>query len=178
MKRNITKIFLASALFVSILVGSYSCATDDTLSELEVRRMIEEALRENNANLEFTQWEIVNIEAKQSDWQWNEQERLYQAIYPLPELTEFIYENGAVLGYLFLGQQGVDEVQKILPYVHTYYSTDDGGNITETFTETISYDVMYQSGGNSDVAFFIQASDVYEDTTAPQTYNFRLVLIW
>jgi hypothetical protein len=178
MKRNITKIFLASALFVSILVGSYSCATDDTLSELEVRRMIEEALRENNSNLEFTQWEIVNIEAKQSDWQWNEQGRLYRAIYPLPELTEFIYENGAVLGYLFLGQQGEDEVQKILPYVHTYYSTDDGGNITETFTETISYDVMYQSGGNSDVAFFIQASDVYEDTTAPQTYNFRLVLIW
>src|SRR5690554_5533098 len=50
MKRNITKILLASALFVFILAGSYSCATDDTLSELEVRRMIEQALQENNAN--------------------------------------------------------------------------------------------------------------------------------
>ncbi len=140
--------------------------------------MIEEALRENNANLEFTQWEIVNIQANQSDWQWNDQERRYEAIYSLPELTEFIYENGAVLGYLFLGQQGVDEVQKILPYVYTHYATDTEGNITEIFTETISFDVMYQPGGNSDVAFFIQASDVYEDTDAPQPYNFRIVTIW
>ena len=178
MKRNITKILLASAIFASILLGGYSCATDDTLSELEVRRMIEQALQENNANLEFTQWEIVNIQVNQKNWEWNDQERRYEAICSLPELTEFIYESGAVLGYLFLGEQGVNEVQKMLPYVHTYYSTDTGGNITETFTETISYDVMYQSGGNSDVAFFIQASDVYEDTNAPQTYNFRLVLIW
>jgi hypothetical protein len=178
MKRNITKILLASAIFASILLGGYSCATDDTLSELEVRRMIEQALQENNANLEFTQWEIVNIQVNQNDWEWNVQERRYEAIFSLPELTEFIYESGAVLGYLFLGEQGVNEVQKMLPYVHTYYSTDTGGNITETFTETISYDVMYQSGGNSDVAFFIQASDVFEDTNAPQTYNFRLVLIW
>ncbi len=98
MRRNITNIFLASAFFVSILAGSYSCATDDTLSELEIRRMIEEALRENNENLEFTQWEIVNIQVNQGDWQWNDQERRYEAIYSLPELTEFIYENGAVLG--------------------------------------------------------------------------------
>ncbi len=143
--------------------------------------MIEEALRENNATLEFTQWEIVNITVnggEDGDWVWDDQERRYQAIYSLPELTEFIYENGAVLGYLFLGQQGVDEVQKILPYVYTYYTTDNEGNITGTFTETISYDVMYQPGGNSDVAFFIQASDVYEDPNALQTYNFRLVLIW
>ena len=178
MKRNITKILLASAFFASILLGGSSCATDDTLSELEVRRMIEQALQENNANLEFTQWEIVNIQANQGDWEWDDQERRYEAIYSLPELTEFIYENGAVLGYLFLGQQGVNEVQKMLPFVHTYYGTDTEGNITETFTETISYDVMYQSGGNSDVAFFIQASDVYEDANAPQAYNFRLVLIW
>lgn len=178
MKRNITKILLASAIFASILLGGYSCATDDTLSELEVRRMIEQALQENNANLEFTQWEIVNIQVNQNHWEWDDQERRYEAIYSLPELTEFIYESGAVLGYLFLGQQGVNEVQKMLPYVHTYYSTDTGGNITETFTETISYDVMYQSGGNSDVAFFIQASNVFKDTNAPQTYNFRLVLIW
>ena len=84
--------------------------------------------------------------------------------------------NGAVLGYLFLGT-GCERGRRCCP-THTYYSTDTGGNITETFTETISYDVMYQSGGNSDVAFFIQASDVFEDTNAPQTYNFRLVLIW
>ncbi len=35
--------------------------------------MIEQALQENNANLEFTQWEIVNIQVNQNDWEWNDQ---------------------------------------------------------------------------------------------------------
>ncbi len=33
-EKHHTKILLASALFASILLGGYSCATDDTLSEL------------------------------------------------------------------------------------------------------------------------------------------------
>lgn len=178
MKRNILKTLQAGAVFLFLLMAGYSCSSDDTLSELEVRRMIDQALKENNDNLEFTQWEIVPYEVKNTDWQWNAQERRYEAIYDLPELNESIYESGAVLGYIFLGKQGEDEVQKILPYSHTYYGTDDQGNITETFTETISYDVMYAAGGKSSVAFYIQASDVYKDPEAPITYNFRIVLIW
>ena len=78
-----TKPFLLSLLSVAMLLGSYSCANDDYLSEHDVRRMIEEALRQNNEQLEFTQWKIVNIAIKKSDWQWdNEVKTLLSAIYP------------------------------------------------------------------------------------------------
>jgi len=51
----------------------------------------------------------------------------------------------------------------MLPYLHTYYGTDNNGEVTYTYTETISYDVQYKVNGVVDpiVVFFIQPSDVY-----------------
>lgn len=245
MIRKMTKQFVASVVFVALLLGGYSCSKDDYLSEHEVRRMIEEALRqnnqsrddldesdvvriiddvlreynqsgeylsesdirriidevlseynnsegglteaqirnmieqaliENNEQLEFTRWEIVNITVNWDDWVWNTSSAQWEAIYDLPELDEFIYEQGAQLGYVFIGQQGVDEVQKLLPYVDTYYAGDDSQGNPIYFTETVSVD--YQFGNPSTVAFFIKDSQLAQDPDAPQTYNFRIVLIW
>jgi len=176
MIKKITKTFLVPVLMLSVLVAGYSCADDDYLSEREVRRMIEEALRQNNEQLEFTQWEIINITVNVNDWEWNADFAQWEAIYNLPELDEFIYENGAQLGYVFIGQQGVNEVQKLLPYVDTYYAGDDENGIPIYFTETISVD--YQFGNPSTVAFYIKDSQLAQDDGAPQLYNFRIVLIW
>ena len=179
MKRNILRILQAAVVFLFLLMAGYSCSSNDTLTELEARRMIENALLENNKKLEkkFTQWEIVHIPVEKSDWQWIADRGHFEAIFDLPELDEFIYENGAVLAYLFIGEQGVDEVQNALPYVRTYPAEDDQGNLV-TFTETISYGVMFKAGGKSNIAFYIQASDLLEDPEAPNMYNFRVVLIW
>ncbi|MGI6047139.1 MAG: hypothetical protein ACOYEG_03910 [Petrimonas sp.] len=176
MKRKI--LFAFSLLFV-LLIG-YSCTsspTQDYLDEYEVRRMIDEAIKQNNENLKlnFTQWKIINITAKKADWKWIEKVGRYEAIYDLPELTEFIYENGAAIGYVFLGTQNVDEVQKPLPFVHTYSETDEEGN-TVFYTETISCD--FALGTPSTVAFFIQASDLFRADQYLADYNFRVVLIW
>ncbi len=184
MRRNLFKTLITSLFFAVVLLGGYSCSDDDPyypddyLTEAQVRRMIEEALRENNQQLEFTQWRIVNISVGFDHWDWNPDAGRYEAIYDLPELSEFIYENGAILGYAFIGQQGVDEVQKLLPYVHTYPITDAGGNITATYTETISFDVQYAPNEKSTVAFFIQASDLFRADEYLDNYNFRLVMIW
>lgn len=107
---------------------------------------------------------------------WNEDIGRYEAIYDLPELTEFIYENGAALGYVFIGTQGVDEVQKLLPFVHTYSETDGEGS-TITYTETISCD--FNLGSPSSVVFTLEMSDLafYEDGV-PVDMNFQVVLIW
>lgn len=140
-------------------------AVGQGLSEAQIREIIEE-----EAKKAATSWEIINYNIKQSDWKWNEESSQYEVVAELPELTEFIYENGAIIGYVFLGQQGKDEVQKLLPYINTY--TDDG----QTFTETISFDV--QLDDPSTVAFFIKSSDLFKDPEAPQNYNFRIVLIW
>ena len=177
MKRSLIRPLISTAVFLAILISGFACSTsDDYLDEYEVRRLIEEALRENNENLEFTQWDIVNITVSKNDWQWNNEAAQWEAVYDLPELTEFIYEKGAQLGYVFIGEQGVNEVQKLLPYVDTWYRGDDTNGDPIYFTETISVD--YQLGNPSTIAFFIKDSQLAQDPEAPRTYTFRIVLIW
>ena len=188
--------YIITALLIgAILFAGYSCSTSDDyitraearrlveealrsqangLSEAEIKRLIDDAINLNNNNLEFTQWEIVNIAVDANDWEWNSNSAQWEAIYNLSELTEYIYEYGAIISYVFIGEQGVDEVQKLLPYINTY-SVLDGAD-TFTFTETISAD--FQIGNPSTVAFFIKDSDLAQDYEAPQNYNFRIVLIW
>lgn len=176
MKRKLTALFLAS-LAILLLSSCVTSTTDDYLSELEIRRIIEQAIKDNNEKLEFTQWDIIQIQVKKSDWQWNNKSEQWEAFADLPELTEFIYENGAALGYVFIGEPGVDEVQKLLPYVNTYYAGDDEvSGLPIIFTETISCD--FQFGNPSNVGFSIKASDLFDDEEAPQNYYFRIVLIW
>lgn len=179
MKRKLlTLTVLLTGLF---LYNSCTTYPDDYLRDYEVRKMIEDAIRENNKDLEFTQWEIIQVQVKASDWEWvyidgHPDKGHWRAVAELPELTEFIYENGAALGYVFLGEQGVDETQKPLPYVQSHYDGDDELGNPVFFTETISCDFQY--GNPSTVAFFIEANDLFEDSAAPNNYYFRVVLIW
>lgn len=178
MKTKMQRLTKSTTLFLLLLFIGYSCSdsTDDYISEYEIRRMIEEAIRENNQDLEFTQWEIVNVSITKTDWEWDAETGRYDVIIELPELTEFIYENGAQLAYVFIGEQGVNEVQKMLPYVHTYYEgVDEFGNEI-LYTETISCDFQY--GAPSTVAFYIQASDLFRNDDILADYNFRIVLVW
>lgn len=174
------KLLFGLSLLFAFLI-QYSCTsspTQDYLNEYEVRKMIEDAIKQNNEKLEFTQWKIVPITVKKEQWIWNETNKQYEAIIDFPELTKFIYEDGANIGYVFIGEQGKGEVQKMLPFVNTYSSgNDDAGNLI-TFTETISYDIEYKDNGKSNVAFFIKDSELVKDEDAPQNYNFRIVLIW
>lgn len=145
-------------------------AVGQGLSEAQIRKIIKEEIEKT-----ATGWEIVNFTVKKEDWKWNDQAKQYEAIANLPQLTEFIYENGAAIGYVFIGTRGDDEVQKLLPFVNTYSGTNNAGE-TVYFTETISYD--FQLGNPSTVAFFIKSSDLFKDPEAPQNYKFRIVLIW
>jgi hypothetical protein len=175
MKKSIFKTVILLISSAVVLLGGYSCSSDD-LDEFEVRRMIEEALRENNKKLEITQWKIIPIAVKKSEWKWIDDAGRYEAVYNLPELKEFIYENGAVLGYVFVGRQGDDEVQKTLPYLAVYNETGPAGG---TITETISFDVQYKHGDKSTVAFYIQNSkraQISDDDLFD--YHFRIVLVW
>lgn len=159
MKRKLMNATLAIA---GLFLG-FGCSTDDTLTDYEVQQMINNSLE--------GQWTIVNINVSKEDWIWNDNKSQWEAVKSLPELTSNIYEEGAQLAYLFLGTQGYDEVQKLLPYEETW--SDGNGNI---FTEIISCD--YQLGNPSTVAFFIKKSDLYKDSDAPQNYAFRIVLLY
>ena len=161
MKRKLMNATLAIA---GLFLG-FGCSTDDTLTDYEVQQMINNSLE--------GQWTIVNINVSKEDWIWNDKKSQWEAVKSLPELTSNIYEEGAQLAYSFLGTQGYDEVQKLLPYEETW--SDGNGN---SFTETISCD--YQLGNPSTVAFFIKdkESNLYKDPDAPQNYAFRIVLLY
>jgi hypothetical protein len=113
---------------------------------------------------------IVNITVAKSDWIWNDNKSQWRPSKVCRTHLEYLRRR-AQLAYLFLGTQGYDEVQKLLPYEETW--SDGNGNI---FTETISCD--YQLGNPSTVAFFIKESDLYKDSDAPQNYAFRIVLLY
>lgn len=154
----------ATLLLVMLLVGS-SCS-DDPVQEFNE-----------------TQWKVVYIEVKASEWIWDEGYGGYIAEKSLPELTKFIYTDGLQVASVFIGTEGVDELQKPLPYIHTYSLEDDQGNplLDEnddliTFTETISCD--FQVSPSSSVGFYIQGSDLKMDEYSLYNYTFRIVLMW
>ena len=83
-KRFGIQYIITAFLITAILFAGYSCTTSDDyitraearrlveealrsqangLSEAEIKRLIDDAINLNNNNLEFTQWEIVNITA-------------------------------------------------------------------------------------------------------------------
>ena len=61
MKTKMLRLVKYATLLLLLLSIGYSCSdsTHDYIDEYEIRRMIEEAIRKNNQDLEFTQWEIV-----------------------------------------------------------------------------------------------------------------------
>lgn len=163
MKNRLTQV----ALILLMAFLGYGCS--DGISNSEVQKMIDNSLND--------QRQIVKLEVKKGDWIWNSSEGQYEAILSLPELKEYIYEDGAILGYVFLGLQDGSEVQKTLPYINTYKETlNDGSEVI--YTETISFDVQYASNNNSTVAFYIKASDLARADQYLANYNFRIVLIY
>ncbi|MDD4630727.1 hypothetical protein [Proteiniphilum sp. UBA1028] len=117
-----------------------------------------------------TQWEIQPYTVNASEWSWSVTNRRWEAVKQLKYIDDFIYESGAVIGYVFLGDQNVNEVQVQLPYLKSYELTDGS-----KFTETISYEYSIQT---KRVTFYIEPSDGIEDPDAKVTYHFRIVMIW
>ena len=161
MKTKVLKsVKYVTLLLLTLLIG-YSCSDDDPVQQIDFNE---------------TQWEVVPITINRADWIWDDLAERYEAVVNLPEMNKFVYENGIQLGYVFIGEQGVNEVQKLLPYVHTYYDGDDINGNPIIYTETISCDFMY--GSPSTVAFYIQGSDLGSDDSVLTDYNFRAVLLW
>lgn len=156
----------AALLMVMLLIG-YSCS-DDPVQQIE---------------FDETQWVVKeNITIKENMWEWNENAMHYEKFIAIPELSNFIYNSGALDAYVFIGQQGVDEVQKKLPFVYTYQDYDEQGNpiLDEDgkpviYTETISCD--FRVVPSRGVTFYLQASDLAKFDDFVFDYIFRIVFI-
>ena len=92
----------------------------------------------------------------------------YMYVFDNNDITDDLYINGYVLGYLVQSPGTQDEVITPLPYVIHRGDTDNSG--TEMlWTETYTYDYMPGS-----VAFYVQYSDFVQQQ--PGDMVFRLVI--
>lgn len=155
MKKNVVRSVKQISLILLLLFVGYSCSDDDPIIDYEE-----------------TQWNIENFTVNASDWSWNPTQSRWEAVKQLKFIDEFIYEKGAVIGYVFISEND-KEVQYQMP--HTVNIVISGEETTETLTETLDY---YFDFISSRVTFLIKPSDSIEDTEAKQTYNFRIAMIW
>lgn len=80
MKRKLFPYFFAGLLFVGIGFFASSCSDDDITE---------------------TAWDIQDYEVNASEWSWNPAKRRWEVVKQMKYIDEFIYESGAVIGYVF-----------------------------------------------------------------------------
>jgi hypothetical protein len=117
----------------------------------------------SNVTVNSTQWQLV------SDGGQNALNSYFRAEVSIPELTEFVYENGNVFCYMFQNVDGV-EVQTLLPFTVPY--GESNGELEYLWTETYACDFAVGS-----VVFYVNYSDFFTEKRPPST-SFRIVLNW
>ncbi|MDP4277942.1 MAG: hypothetical protein Q8914_09975, partial [Bacteroidota bacterium] len=110
-------------------------------------------------------WKVINLEAKSTDWtahtDANGLNLYYSCTFDMPEITNYVYANGAVLGYYVM-----NNAQESLPYVRHYQDIQNN-----YWTQTIDFD--YSVGS---VTAYVTNSDFFNER--PSTMDFRVVLMW
>lgn len=123
---------------------------------------------------ERTEWFAQTYEVKSKDWQLvdghpDELGTYYMYEFNEPMLTDFIFREGHVAGYL-MHRVGDLNVQSPLPY--TIYQGINGPDGEELWEEEYTFDFSKGS-----VAFYVHYSDFYTGNRPPTT-TFRLVMTW
>src|SRR5690554_7094091 len=93
-----------------------------------------------------TAWNIENFNVTASQWSWNSNLNRWEAVRQLPAIDEFIYEDGVVHGFIFLGTQGVDEVRHLLPFFGGFFEVMGRGGVL-VFTERLSFELSILKNG-------------------------------
>ena len=115
------------------------------------------------------QWQIVPVEIAGSNWEVfeNEFESYHWVTVELPELTDYIFDEGLVHAYYKFD----NNAKTGLPYVKTTV-----GNDGIPYTETYSCDFVL--GNPSTATFHLEASDAGLYDGNPPAASFQIILIW
>lgn len=116
-----------------------------------------------------TQWYTKSFTINSNQWELigepGELKSYYMAVFDLPQLSEFIFKEGTVIGYMSMGEN----IKNGLPYVmHTAEETEEGSHY---WTQT--YDFDFAPGS---VAFYATFSD-FETQKRPGNETFHIVLM-
>jgi len=88
-----------------------------------------------------------------------------------PAITNNVFLNGVVMGYLVQNYDEPSEVHIPLPYEMFYNEYNENGYL-EQWTETVSFDIMPGS-----IAFYYEPSDFFTGITPP-SLMFKIVAMW
>jgi hypothetical protein len=117
-----------------------------------------------------TQWEAIYYTVESEDWELvgnqGAPNSFYQFFFNEAALTEFIYKEGVVIGYVVLNADTRDEILRPLP------DTWPVGEKSSIWTESYTFDYMPGS-----VAFYVGYSDFATNVRPPKT-KFKLMMIW
>lgn len=152
-------LFGISALLVLML--GYGCSDDNFLSDREIQDMIDNSLN--------GQWQVIPVDITGSDWVWfeNDGEGYYSVSVDLPELKDYIFDEGAALAYYKFNNNS----KTALPYVKTLKDA-----LGIPYTETYSCD--FTLGNPSTATFYLEASDAGKYTGNPPAASFQIILIY
>lgn len=117
-----------------------------------------------------TNWKVVSFTINKNEWKLVGSPGALNSYYfvdkPLKELTQYIYKEGAVVGYI----ETVKGVKNSLPYV--LHLGEASGSKEFLWTQT--YDFDFYPGG---VGFYVTYSD-FNTQDRPDTETFHVVLMW
>lgn len=125
--------------------------------------------------------EVVSVSIKANDWQYTDNgqsastqfnNNYFYAVVDMPEITQYIFDNGEVQAYIVYNNGTDDAMQHLLPYVRHYEEQKD--STWNFYTETV--DCVYGIGW---MEFNFRASDfAYEEDVDinPQAMDFRVVI--
>ncbi|MDR1500800.1 MAG: hypothetical protein LBI58_07465 [Tannerellaceae bacterium] len=117
-----------------------------------------------------TQWEYIYYTVRQQDWRLsgepNKPGSYYQFSFDEPAITDFVYTEGVIMGYLVDNPQSRDELLRPLP--DTWPMAED----INTWTESVTF--AYTPGR---VTFYVGYSD-FATGIVPSTMTFKLMMIW
>ncbi|MDD3196617.1 MAG: hypothetical protein PHU68_12610 [Paludibacter sp.] len=109
--------------------------------------------------------QVFRFEVKKADWTpYTDESGLnlyYRCNFDIKGITQYIVENGAVLGYIEF-----DGYQQALPYTR-HMENADGAR----WSRTIDFDFS-----RTDVQFYVTNNDFVNDP--PETMYFRVVFVW
>ena len=121
-----------------------------------------------------TNWKILTYTVRADEWKLvgyaGELNSYYMCEKPARDITDFIYTDGNVTGYLIQNPRKQNEVQTPLPFVIPRGELDKGQEIL--YTEVYTFDFMPGS-----IAFYVNYTD-FETNIRPGECDYRIVLTW
>ncbi|HBG40843.1 MAG TPA: hypothetical protein DDZ96_09720 [Porphyromonadaceae bacterium] len=143
---------MSGILLLGLVFSSTSCSKDDDVIQTRVYST-----------------EVITVLAK--DWVWHEDDKLYEKIFRLDELTEHIFDYGSIVAYQWYN----DYSKTPLPVTQAVYYQDANGDIrTREYNKILTLDYFLNSP--STVRFCLQFDDKQQHD--PEDASFQIVFVW